>query len=65
MATYDGFSTVQEMLDYEVAYDSLAKRLPVMTLCQYDVRRFDGVTIMGALQAHPDLFSKRIADFLI
>ena len=52
------------MLDYEMAYDSLAKRLPVMTLCQYDVRRFSGETITGALKAHPDLFSKRIADFL-
>jgi excisionase family DNA binding protein len=65
MATYVGFSEIQDMLDYEVAYDSLARRLPVMTLCQYDVRRFDGGTVVGALQAHPDLFTKRIADFLI
>jgi excisionase family DNA binding protein len=64
MATYEGFTDVGEMLDYEMAYDSLAKRLPVMTLCQYDVRRFSGETITGALKAHPDLFSKRIADFL-
>ena len=64
MATYEGLADTREMLDYEVAYDSLAKRLPVMTLCQYDVRRFSGETIMGALKAHPDLFSQRIADFL-
>jgi excisionase family DNA binding protein len=64
MATYEGFTDPGEMLDYEVAYDSLAKRLPVMTLCQYDVRRFSGETIVGALKAHPDLFSQRIADFL-
>jgi hypothetical protein len=64
MATYEGFSDLSEMLDYEVAYDSLAKRLPVMTLCQYDVRQFSGETIVGALKAHPDLFSQRIADFL-
>jgi excisionase family DNA binding protein len=64
MATYEGFADMGEMLDYEMAYDSLAKRLPVMTLCQYDVRRFSGEMIMGALKAHPDLFSKRIADFL-
>src|SRR5579859_5507549 len=55
MATYEGFSEVQDMLDYEVGYDSLSKRFPVRTLCQYDVRRFDGKTILGALQAHPDL----------
>jgi len=64
MATYVGFSTAEEMLDYEVAYDSVCKRFPVMTLCQYDVRHFDGKTTFGALQAHPDLFDRRIADFL-
>jgi excisionase family DNA binding protein len=64
MATYEGFLDVQEMLDYEIAYDSLSKRFPVMTLCQYDVRHFDGKTVLAALQAHPDLFTKRIADFL-
>lgn len=64
MATYAGFSQVSDMLDYEVAYDSLSKRFPVMTLCQYDVRHFDGKTVLAALQAHPDLFSKRIADFI-
>jgi excisionase family DNA binding protein len=51
MATYEGFSEIQEMLDYEVAYDSISKRFPVMTLCQYDVRRFDGKTVLAALQA--------------
>lgn len=64
MATYEGFSEVQEMLDYEVAYDSVSKRFPVMTLCQYDVRHFDGRTVLAALQVHPDLFTRRIADFL-
>ena len=64
MATYAGFPDVQEMLDYEVAYDSVSKRFPVMTLCQYDVRLFDGSTVLAALQAHPDLFTRRISDFL-
>jgi hypothetical protein len=52
------------MFDYEVAYDSVAKRLPVVTLCQYDVRHFEGTTVMRAIQVHPDLFSRRIADYL-
>ena len=65
MATYEGFTATQEMLDYEVAYDSLAQRLPVMTICQYDVRQFNGAAIMGALQSHPDQFAKRIADYLM
>jgi transcriptional repressor of dcmA and dcmR len=64
MATYEIFSAVQEMFDYEVAYDSVAKRLPVVTLCQYDVRHFEGTTVMRAIQVHPDLFSRRIADYL-
>ena len=64
MATYEGLSRAGEMLDYEVAYDSLSKRFPVRTLCQYDVRQFDGTTILRALQVHPDLFGRRIADFL-
>jgi excisionase family DNA binding protein len=64
MATYEGFTDGSKMLEYEIAYDCLAKRLPVMTICQYDVRRFSGETIIGVLKAHPDLFSKRIADFL-
>jgi hypothetical protein len=64
MATYEGFSEIDEMLDYEVAYDSMSKRFPVMTLCQYDVRHFDGKTVLAALQVHPDLFTRRIADFL-
>lgn len=64
MATYERFSKMEEMLDYEVGYDSLSKRFPVRTLCQYDVRRFDGKAILGALQAHPDLFTRRIGDYL-
>jgi len=64
MATYEGFSEVQEMLDYEVGYESLSKRFPVRTLCQYDVRHFDGITILRALEVHPDLFTRRIADYL-
>jgi len=65
MATYVGFPAVQEMLDYEVVYDSLCKRFPVMTLCQYDVRHFKGESVFGAIQAHPDLYKQRIADFLL
>jgi len=65
MATYVGFPSDQEMLDYEVAYDSLCKRFPVRTLCQYDVRHFKGECVFAAIQAHPDLFGQRIADFLL
>jgi len=65
MATYEGFSEVEDMLDYEIAYDITSKRFPVMTLCQYDVRRFDGSTLLAALKSHPDLFAHRLAQVLL
>lgn len=65
VATYEGFSDVAEMLNYEIAYDITAKRFPLMTLCQYDVRRFDGSTLLAALKAHPDLFEHRLGQVLL
>jgi len=54
-----------EMIRYEVAYNLIAKRFPTITMCQYDVRVFDGLTIFGALRAHTDLFELGLATFLI
>jgi excisionase family DNA binding protein len=65
MATYVGFPSNQEMLDYELAFDSVAKRFPVKTICQYDVREFDGKTILRAIKAHPDAFMARMGEFLL
>ena len=42
--------------EYETAYSTIAKRYPVVTLCQYDARYFSGVELVGALRAHPDTF---------
>jgi excisionase family DNA binding protein len=43
--------------EYESAYDQfIARRFPVVTLCVYDVRRFSGVAVVGALKAHRDTF---------
>jgi len=36
----------------------------VVVICQYDVREFDGVAILRALKAHPDMFDFRIGAFL-
>jgi hypothetical protein len=60
----ESFATVHEMLIFERQVGAIIKRSPSVALCQYDVRRFSGETVMGALKAHPDLFSKRIASFL-
>ncbi len=59
------FPSDQEVISYEVAYNGIAKRFPSVTLCQYDVRAFDGSTVFRALRAHPDLYNLGVASFLI
>jgi len=45
------------LFEYEAGYEELiAKRFPLVTLCQYDVRQFSGVTILKALKLHRDTF---------
>lgn len=62
--TRKGFSSDVEMMRFEVALNSLLKRFPTVTLCQYDVREFDGETIFQAIKAHPDLYSLHLGSFL-
>jgi excisionase family DNA binding protein len=58
------FPSVEEMFRYEQAYDVMCKRYPTVTICQYDVRQFDGVALLQALKTHPDLFDFRSGAFL-
>jgi excisionase family DNA binding protein len=58
------FVSDAEMMTYEIAFNVIAKRFPTVTLCQYDVREFDGETIFQAMRAHPDLYSLRLGSFL-
>lgn len=49
--------TGEGLAEYEAGYEELiAKRFPVVTLCQYDVRHFTGVAILNALRLHRDNF---------
>src|SRR5207253_2952812 len=59
------FESDAEMIAYEFAVNALTERFPCVVLCQYDVRRFDGTTILGALKAHPDLLENRLADCVL
>jgi len=59
-----GFKSDSLMIEFEVGFNTIAKRLPSVSICQYDVRAFDGETIFLALRAHPDLYSFGIATFL-
>ena len=59
------FTSGAEFLSFEEAFELMSKRYPVAVLCQYDVREFDGVAILRALKAHPDLFGLRSGAFLL
>jgi transcriptional repressor of dcmA and dcmR len=59
-----GFESEASMIEFEVGFNMIAKRLPAVALCQYDVRVFDGETIFLAIRSHPDLYSFGIATFL-
>jgi len=58
------FPSEDEMLRFEEAYDVMCRRYPVATICQYDVREFDGVAMLRVLKSHPDLFEHRLGTFL-
>ncbi len=49
--------TPDEIVEYEEGYDRLlARRFPVVTLCQYDARRFSGLGLFRALRQHEAVF---------
>ena len=58
------FSSDAEMMRYEVTFNLLAKRFPTVTLCQYDVREFNGQILFQAMKAHPDLYGVHLGSFL-
>lgn len=57
--------SLEALIEFETRYDrSLADRYPVLSLCQYDARRFPGVGILQALKCHRDTFRLPLARFL-
>ena len=58
------FPSEAEMMAYEEAYDRMARRFPLITLCAYDARVFSGATILRMLKAHPDMFQQHLGMFL-
>jgi transcriptional repressor of dcmA and dcmR len=58
------FGSEAAMMAYEEAYELMAKRFPVVTLCQYDAREFDGEIMLRALKSHPDMFEQHMGGFL-
>jgi excisionase family DNA binding protein len=56
-ACLDAGMSLEEVAEYESRYDrTVAARFPVVTLCMYDVRRFENLAVVGALKSHTDMY---------
>ena len=54
-----------ELNTFELNYNhSLGHQYPIVSLCQYDVREFSGVSVLNALRCHEDTFRFPISRFL-
>ena len=52
--TIGKMSVAENLMELEAIYQTyVAPRTDFVALCQYDVGRFEGGTIMGAIQTHP------------
>jgi excisionase family DNA binding protein len=56
--------TVNAFLTFEHHCGALAKRFPMVMLCAYDVRAFDGPTVLECLKLHHDTFAHELGYFL-
>lgn len=56
--------SAQELLTLEQELSAVVRRLPMVMLCPYDVRDFDGVTLLESLKLHFDTFEYRLGYFL-
>ena len=64
LADIDAVGSVAEHLIVEQRVGPLFKRFPVVTICGYDVRAFDGVTVIEALKLHSDIFGPQVGYWL-
>jgi excisionase family DNA binding protein len=63
-AGLESTGSLKALLQQEWLLTSLVKRFPVVLLCLYDVRKFDGPTILEALKLHYDTFEHGFGYFL-
>jgi len=59
-----GVGSAQALFQLEQELTAVVKRLPVVMLCPYDARVFDGVQVMEALKHHFDTFDYQLGYFL-
>lgn len=63
-SSYQGLDS-DALMAFEMRYThSLARRFPVVSLCQYDARRFSGLDVLQALKCHEDTFRYPLPRFL-
>jgi hypothetical protein len=58
------FGDVHQMLIFERKVGAILKRSPTVSICQYDVREFDGPSLLEAIKAHPDVSDLGFAKFV-
>jgi hypothetical protein len=58
------FESMDEMLVFERRVGSILKQFPTVAICQYDVREFDGTSLLEAIKAHPDVFDLGFTKFV-
>jgi hypothetical protein len=58
------FDSVHQMLTFEREVSSFIKQTPTVAICQYDVREFDGPSLLEAIKAHPDVSDLGFAKFV-
>ena len=56
--------SVAAFLNLEGQIGALGKRFPVVTLCAYDVREFDGLTMLECMKLHLDTVAYEVGSFL-
>lgn len=56
--------SVKELMDFETRYNLFAKRFPQVTICQYDVRKLNGIALLHVLKCHTDVFDYHLGRFL-
>ncbi|HEX9094904.1 MAG TPA: MEDS domain-containing protein [Candidatus Dormibacteraeota bacterium] len=64
LADVETLGSVAEHLVVEQQVTAVFKRFPVVTICAYDVRAFDAVTVIEALKLHSDIFGPQVGYWL-
>jgi excisionase family DNA binding protein len=64
LADVNAVGSVATHMIVEQQVDALFKRFPVVSVCAYDVRSFDGVDVVEALKLHSDIFGPKFGYWL-